>query len=525
MALDPCPVSKPAHFVGPWDLNRKLACIPASPREGSIVLVESIAKSRALPYHRKKLVLVLSALRHFAAELEADGFDVEIVRAKNYVAGIRKHVAARKSDRVVAMKPREFGLARSLEVACERGELGAPLELHDDGGDGGHFFLTRAEIDGWMRNRKTVRMHQFYAWMRKTTGYLMDGSSPRGGKYSFDTDNRKTPGRERPADVIRFAPDPLTQEIMDKVAGWGGHWGEVDGFDWPVTRVDALRALESFFESNATKFGEFQDAMVAGEPYLWHARISAALNLSLLSPKEVCDRTVEEFEGGRMPLASAEGFLRQVLGWREFMRGVYWLRMPELREANGLQATRPLPKLYWQPELTELRCLRECASQVLETGYAHHIQRLMVLGNFALLAELAPIEVSHWFWAGFVDAYEWVELPNVHGMALFADETFTTKPYAASGSYINRMSDYCSGCRYNVKLRTGDDACPFNSLFWRFMNRHRPRLEKNPRLRMLYRTWDKFSEGERDAVLGQAERFLQSLEPSDHGWAFHDDQA
>ncbi|MFT5358203.1 MAG: deoxyribodipyrimidine photolyase-related protein [Polyangiales bacterium] len=515
---------RPAYFVGPWDLHRDLACVPRSPKDGSVVLVESIAKSRALPYHRKKLVLVLSAMRHFAEELRAEGFDVSVVRAATYVEGIAKHVKAEGATAVIAMMPREQGLQRALLAAKENDSFGVPLELHDDGGAGGHFLLTRDEISTWMNDRKVIRMHHFYAWMRKRTGYLMEDGKPTGGKYSFDGENRKPPSDARPEATEDHKPDAITRAAMKEVAAWDGFFGEVDGFDWPVTREGALRELDDFFSTRAERFGPFQDAMITDEPFLWHTRIAAAMNLSLLSPHEVCERVVRAYREGVMPLNSAEGLLRQILGWREFIRGVYWHRMPDMRSANLLKAKRTLPKLYWEPESTDLRCLSQSAGQVRETGYAHHIQRLMVLGNFALLTDVEPIQLSHWFWAAFVDAYEWVQLPNVHGMALFADDTFTTKPYAASGSYIHKMSDYCKGCRYNVKKRTGDDACPFNSLFWRFMGKHRQRLEENPRLRMLYRTWDKFGVEEQQAIRAQAETFLSTLEPSDHGWTFHDDQ-
>lgn len=508
------------YFVAPWDLHRELRCVPREPGAHSVLFVESIAKSRAMPYHRQKLVLVLSAMHHFARALEAEGHDVTVLRAESYAAGIREHAARIGATAIHAMTPRERGLEKALAE-----DLGAPVHLHDDGGEGGHFLLTRDEVLGWMRGRKQIRLHQFYAWMRKRTGYLMEDGKPLGGKFSFDSDNRKSAvGVSSPA-LPAHPPDALTREIMTRVSKWDGHWGEVDGFDWPVTREGALRELDDFFAVRAEGFGPYQDAMLADEPFLWHARISAAMNLSLLSPREVCDRIAEAHAAGRMPLSSAEGLLRQILGWREFMRGIYLHRMPELRTANLLDARRPLPDFFWEPSRTDMRCLRQSAQQVKDTGYAHHIQRLMVLGNFALLAGIAPLEISRWFWAGFVDAYEWVELPNVHGMAVFADPSFTTKPYAASASYVNKMSDYCRGCAYDPKRRTGDGACPFNALFWHFLARHRERFESNPRMRMLYRTWDRWDDTERGAIAKSANAFLDTLTPLDHGWSFDDDAA
>ncbi|MAC28542.1 MAG: cryptochrome/photolyase family protein [Myxococcales bacterium] len=525
---------RPAFFVGPWDLNRAFPCVPDDPAEGSVVLVESEAKGAAPPWHAKKLVLVLSAMRHFAAELEADGFDVEIVRAPTYLEGIARHVEERGASEVHAMRPREWAIDRRFVEAAEDGRLGVPLLLHDDGGAAGRpFLLTREEFAAWARpyaekerkDPQVWRQDVFYRWMRKRTGWLMDeAGKPLGGKYSFDAQNRKPAKGETPPARTRFPPDAITQGMMGRVAAHFPHaWGSVQGFDWPVTRAQARSALEGFLAHAAEGFGPYQDAMLADEPWMWHALLGSSLNLGLLTPHEVCAAALEVHAAGRMPLGSCEGFVRQILGWREFMRGVYWERMPAMREANTLGAGRPLPAFYWEPERTEMRCLRQCAGQVKETGYAHHIQRLMVLGNFALLAGVAPLELSHWFWAGFVDAYEWVELPNVHGMALYADDTFTTKPYAAAASYVSKMSDYCKGCRYDPKARVGEDACPFNPLFWSFMARHRERLSRNPRVAALFRTWDRWDEGHREAIEATAARVREGLVPLEAGWRFDDD--
>lgn len=521
-------MTRTAYFVGPWDLGRDLACVPARPEDGTVVIVESVGKSRALPFHRQKLVLVRSALHHFAQSLRDDGFDVEVVRARSYLAGIRKHVARVDADEVVALMPREWGIFNAFVTARDAGvdgELGVPLELLDDGGAGGHFLLPRDGFAEWAGGRKQLRMQHFYAHMRKHTGWLVDDAGkPEGGKWSYDTENRKPPGDARPPSRPRHEPDAITRDIMAEVAGWHGYWGDVDGFGWAVTRTQALADLDAFFAQRAESFGPYQDAMLSGEPFMWHALISTSLNLGLLHPAEVCERIVAAYEVGEMPLASAEGLLRQILGWREYIRGVYWHRMPELRSANALGGKRRLPQLYWDPSATDMRCLQQSVGAVREHGYAHHIQRLMVLGNFALLCGVEPLELSHWFWAGFVDAFEWVQLPNVHGMAMFANTDFTTKPYAASGSYIHKMSNYCRDCAYQVKKKHGDGACPFNHLFWHFMVEHRERLSQNPRLGMLYRTWDKMKEGDRRSILDSSAQFLGSLRDAEHDWSFHDDQ-
>lgn len=518
-------MSRPAFFVGPGDLHPKLACLPASPAEGTVVLVESAAWEGALPFHRQRLVLVLSALRHYARELAQAGYTVEVVQAPTFLEGLRQHVRRHGSSRLVALQPREWGPYQALERAAREGSLGVPVELREDGGPGGHFLLTRREFLEWARGREHLRMDLFYQWMRKRTGALMEGGKPAGGRWSFDVDNREPAKGVRPPPVPRYPPDELTRQAMREVAARPGLWGEVEGFDWPVTRAQALGELEHFLAQRARGFGTYEDAMVAGQRWLWHSRLSPAMNLGLLPPGELLERVLAAYARGGLPLNDAEGFVRQVIGWREFIRGVYWLRMPGLRQANMLGATRPLPAFYWQPERTRMRCMQECAGSVYETGYTHHIQRLMVLGNFALLAGVAPLELSHWFWAGFVDAWEWVELPNVHGMALFADGTFTTKPYAASGAYIHKMSNYCQGCAYDVKKRTGEGACPFNPLFWHFLERHRERLEPNPRLATLYRTWDRWSDKERSDIRATAERILAALPgrgPAEH-WRFEDE--
>lgn len=517
-------MSRPAFFVGPCDLDRRLSCVPRDPGDGTIVLVESIAKGSALPWHRKKLVLVLSAIRHFAAELRSDGFTVDIQRAPSYAEGIRRHVTAHGSSKVIALIPRDHGLARSLQSAV----LGAPLDLRDDGGDGGHFLLRRDEFEDWADGRGTLRMDTFYRWMRRKLDVLLDDTRPVGGKWSFDKDNRKPAKGACPPALPTFAPDAITLEVMAEVDGWSTGWGETAGFGWPVTRSQAREALERFIEERLPSFGDFQDALVEGETFLWHACLSPALNLGLLHPSELLDAALGAYARGAAPINAVEGFVRQVIGWREFIRGVYHLRMPGLREANRFGADTPLPDLYWDPERTEMACVSDAVRSVREHGYAHHIQRLMVLGNLGLLLGIRPRELSHWFWAGFVDAHEWVELPNVIGMALAADATFTTKPYAASGAYINKMSNHCRGCRYNVRARVGDDACPFNALFWDFMARHRDDLGRNPRLGMLLRTWDRWSPEEQEAIRARAGAVQAALHPARDdprfgAWTFDDD--
>jgi deoxyribodipyrimidine photolyase-related protein len=514
------PDPRPLHFVGPWDLDRGLACWPARPEDGPVLLVESVGRSRALPFHRQKLALVLAAQRHAAAEARAAGFTVEIRRARTYAAGIRAAVAARGSTKVIALEAPDHGIDQALRAA----DLGAPLELRPDGGPGGRFLLSREEVRAWGAGRRTLRMDLFYAWMRKRFGVLMEGGAPVGGVWSFDKENRKVPRGERPPAPVWFAPDPTTEAALAEVESWGIGWGALRPFGWPVTRAQALDALQRFIGERLPRFGDFEDAMVDGQAILWHAALSPALNLGLLRPMECVQAAVDAYTRGAAPLNAVEGFVRQILGWREFIRAAYLLRMPAMRAANALDAHEPLPGFFWAPEQADMACVRAAVAGVHDRGYAHHIQRLMVLGNLCLLVGVEPLALSRWFWAAFVDGFEWVELPNVHGMALYADTALTTKPYAASGAYIDRMSDHCRGCRYDVKQRTGAGACPYNPLFWDFLDRHRPRFAGHPRLGALYGTFDRFPPAEQDAIRSTAAalraRFRAAPSPA---WSFDDD--
>ena len=508
----------------PWDLDRRLACCPAAPDDGPVVLIESVARSRAMPFHRQKLSLVLAAQRHFAAGLRAEGFDVLLLRAPTYAEGLARAVRQTGAGQVVALEPPERGVEASLRAAEAAGAIGAPVRWLPDGGPGGRFLLSREELRAWAAGRSALRMDHFYSFMRRRLGLLMDGDKPLGGKWSFDEDNRKVPRGERPPPPVWFAPDPLTEAAIDEVESWGIGWGAARPFGWPVTRAQALEALRRFIDERLPRFGDFEDAMVEGQPVLWHAALSPALNLGLLSPGECVAAAVEAHAAGRAPLNAVEGFVRQVIGWREFIRAIYVLRMPELRAANALGAHAPLPAAFWRPAATDMACLRAALQGVHDRGYAHHIQRLMVLGQLGLLLGVEPLALSRWFFAAFVDAFEWVELPNVHGMALFAETSFTTKPYAASGAYINRMSNHCAGCRYDVKQRTGPEACPFNALYWSFLAQHRERFGRHPRIGALYRNYDRFGEAEQRAIAETAAatraRLLSEPGPA---WRFDDD--
>ena len=535
-------------FVAPWECSRLVAQLPREPQPDVVAcFVESVAKGASLPWHRQKLVLVLSAMRHFADQLRDAGYRVDMRLADTYEDGIVDAARALGATRVVATEGREQDMAESLVRAGKRlATLGIPLDLKEDRG----FLASRADFDDWARGRKELRMEFFYRVMRRRHRVLVEpDGEPTGGEWNYDADNRKPWPRGRAAPArITFEPDATTRAIMDRVATWRGRWGSVEGFSLPVTRRDALTLLERFVVERLPEFGPYEDAMVDGEPDLLHSTLSAPLNIGLLHPRELVERAERAYREGHVPLPSAEGFIRQVLGWREYVRGIYWHRMPALREANALDATLPLPMWFWAPDgeaygdasdaddrmrdraredtpadanavaapaassPCRLRCLADTVRQVRDTGRVHHIPRLMVQSNFATLLGVVPAALNRWFWAGFTDGYEWVTLPNVNGMSTWGDGgVMASKPYVSTGAYIQRMSDHCGKCTYDVKRRTGDDACPFNFLYWDFLARHRERFANHPRMAMMIRNLDRIAEPELVQIRRQASSFRASL--------------
>jgi deoxyribodipyrimidine photolyase-related protein len=388
--------------------------------------------------------------------------------------------------------------------------FGLPVDIRADT----RFVASHADFETWAATRKELTMEWFYRGMRVRTGLLMDGAKPAGDRWNFDKENRKPAKADllmpRP---LSFPPDAITAEVLALVADrFADHPGSLDDFDYAVTAADASRQADAFFMHALPQFGDYEDAMLTGERFLWHSILSPYINSGLLDPLDLCRHAEAEYRAGRAPLNSVEGYVRQILGWREYMRGIYWREGPTYVDRNFLDHHRPLPAFYWTGE-TDMHCLAEAIGQTLATAHAHHIQRLMVTGNFALLIGADPKAVHEWYLEVYVDAYEWVELPNTLGMSQFGDGGLLgSKPYISSGAYIDRMSDYCRHCRYDVKQRTGPDACPFNALYWDFLARHRDKLGENRRLAMPYRTWDKQSEEARVATLAQAAGFLAGLD-------------
>lgn len=472
-------------------------------------MAEVVDESTAVPHHPQKIALVLTAMRKFARHLEASGHRVAYSRLDDPQTGrglpseLLRRAAEFGTDRVIVTAPGDWRLLKALETV--------PLNvtmLPDD-----RFLCQPADFAAWAAERKQLRMEWFYRDMRRRTGLLMEGDQPVGGQWNFDSENRKPAKADllRPK-PLRFAPDAETEAVLDMVeTRFADHFGTLRPFFWPTERQQALAALDHFITHSLPRFGDEQDAMLRDDPFLSHSLLSPCMNLGLLSPLEVCQRAEAEYHAGRAPLNAVEGFIRQIIGWREYMHGIWALNGPDYPTWNSLNHKAPLPAVYWGGK-TRMACMKAAVGQTRDLAYAHHIQRLMITGNFALLAGIDPFFVHEWYLAVYIDALEWVEAPNTLGMSQFAcGGQLGSKPYVSSGAYIDRMSDYCRGCAYKVKDRTGPAACPFNLLYWHFLDRHRDRFARNPRMAQMYRTWDKMNAGHRETVLREADQLLAAL--------------
>ena len=484
------------------------------PAADTVLMAEVMQECTYVRHHPKKIVLVLSAMRHFAQALRDRGITVDYVtlHQQGNTGTLRgemlRAVARHRPLAVVATEPGEFRLAEDMRHWHELS--GLPTDIRDDT----RFLCRVQEFRAWAQGRASLRMEFFYRDMRRRYRLLMDEDGPAGGAWNYDPQNRKPlPKHVQPPPARHFPPDAVTQEVMAMAADtFPDHFGSVDGFALPVTAQDAQAALDDFVQNRLPQFGDWQDAMKAGEPAMFHALVSTSLNAGLLLPLDACRAAEAAWRAGLAPLNAVEGFVRQILGWREFVRGIYWLKMPEYGILNSLGAQRALPGFFWTAD-TSMNCLRHAIADTRANAYAHHIQRLMVVGNFALLAGLHPDDVDVWYLIVYADAYQWVEMPNVRGMALHADGgVIGSKPYAASGAYINRMSDYCRTCHYDVKQPVGARACPFNALYWDFMARHRGRFAQNPRMAMPVRTLDRMDRARLAAIQARAAEFLGAMD-------------
>jgi deoxyribodipyrimidine photolyase-related protein len=485
------------------------------PSKDRVLMAELHDEASYVRHHKKKIAFIFSAMRHFAEELREAGWTVDYVKLDDpdnqgsFTAQVKRAVKALKPERVIVTNAGEWRVAEMFKGW--QMEFGIPVDILPDT----RFIAAIPEFLDWADGRKQLRMEYFYRDMRRKTGLLMDGDQPVGGKWNYDAENRKAAGADLFMPTPKAtAPDAITQNVLALVeARFSNHFGDLLQFWYAVTRKDAEAAFTAFVKNALPHFGDYQDAMLTGEPFLYHAVVAQYLNCGLLDPLRICQEVEAAYQAGKVPLNAAEGYIRQVIGWREYVRGIYWLKMPGYERENFFDHKRPLPDFYWTAD-TEMACVKAAVTQTKEQAYAHHIQRLMVTGNFAMLAGIDPHALHEWYLSVYADAYEWVELPNTVGMSQFADGgVLASKPYAASGAYINRMSNYCGGCAYDVKQRTGPKACPFNALYWDFISRHRGKIGGNPRMAQMVRTYDKFAADEQQRITDSATAFLDSLKP------------
>nr|WP_321512675.1 cryptochrome/photolyase family protein [uncultured Hyphomonas sp.] len=496
-------------------LSPSISSLKAASRDTArILMAEVMEEASYVPHHKKKIAFLFSAMRHFAENLREDGWTVDYVQldddgnSGSFTGELNRAIGRHSADRILVTEPGEWRVRQDMETWAE--ETGLPVDILEDD----RFLCSHEDFRGWAEGRKALRMEYFYREMRRKTGLLMEDGEPAGGKWNYDAENRK------PAEASLFMPkphhtetDPITEEVLALVADrFADNFGDLEPFWFAVTREEAEAARAHFIAEALPDFGDYQDAMLAGEKFLYHSLLSLYINAGLLDPLETCRMAEEAWKAGDAPLNAVEGFIRQIIGWREYVRGIYWLKMPDYAGLNFFGSDRPLPDFYWTGE-TDMACLRAAITQTKEDAYAHHIQRLMLTGNFALLAGIDPKAVHEWYLAVYADAYEWVELPNTLGMSQYADGGLLgTKPYAAGGNYISKMSDYCDGCRYDVKQKTGPDACPFNSLYWDFVSRNADKLRSNPRMARVYSTWDRMKDDRRGEYLETAADFLAALD-------------
>ena len=494
--------------------ERSSALQDADPAQDQVLMIEALAESTHVRSHKQRTALFLSAMRHFAQTLRERGWTVHYRSLQTHGdasldVGLSAALRALKPQGLIGVEPGDLRVRALIEAALP---AGLPHEWRADT----HFMCSIPRFTRWAGHSKQLRMEFFYRQMRKDYGILMDGDEPAGGQWNFDADNRSAFGKKGPQDLPRpprFKPDAITRQVLELVnERFADHPGDLSEFAWPVTREQALAALDDFIAHRLPDFGRHQDAMWTDMPFGWHALLSSSLNLKLISPLEVVQAAERAWRERGLDLASVEGFIRQVLGWREFMRGVYFLDMPGLKQANHLSHQRDLPQWYWTGQ-TRMNCMRQCIGQTLAHGYAHHIQRLMVTGMFGVLAQIAPQQLCDWYLAVYIDAVEWVELPNTAGMALFATgPRFTSKPYVASGAYVKKMSNYCQDCSYQPEGRTGDTACPLTTLYWHFLKTHEAEMAGNPRTALMVKNLQRIDERELKDIRTLAQALLSDLD-------------
>jgi deoxyribodipyrimidine photolyase-related protein len=497
------------------------------PEQDVVLMVEAMKESTHVWSHKIRTTLFLSAMRHFAKTLEQRCWRIDY-RAldthgdKTLADGLRAAIEQHQPQEVIGVEPGDFRVRAQLDDAINsiaadaRNTWAKGIKHHISWREDKHFLCSLPQFRKWAGTSASLRMEFFYRSMRKEYRVLMEGDQPVGGQWNFDADNRKGFGKAGPKDVpkpLQFRPDSITAGVIALVGKrFADHPGDLSRFNWPVTREQALLALRDFIEKRLPYFGAHQDAMWTDLDFGWHALLSSSLNLKLLHPLEVVLAAEQAYNKHDLDLASVEGFIRQILGWREFMRGVYFLDMPALKTANYFKHQNALPAWYWTGE-TKMNCMRQCITQTLANGYSHHIQRLMVTGMFGVTAQIKPQALCDWYLAVYVDAVEWVELPNTAGMALFANGgRFTSKPYVASGAYVKRMSNYCTGCAYEPETRVGAKACPMTTLYWNFLDRHEAQFANNPRTALMVKNLHRMTPELRSEVRTRAGEMLAALD-------------
>ena len=495
-------------------LSHDISCLKdCNKKEDIILMCEVWNEATYVKHHKKKIAFLFSAMRHFAKELQESGYKVLYTKLEDeqntgfFKSEMARTLKQQKVEHIVVTHPGEYRVLEDIKGWATNFKISVEIRTDD------RFLCSPEDFALWAKGRKQLRMEYFYREMRKKYNVLMKDNEPMGGEWNYDSKNRKPPKE----DLVIPEPycneiDEITREVMLLIAErFPDHFGDLEPFYFAVTRQQALQTLNLFINDRLPNFGDYQDAMIEGEPWMYHSHISFYLNCGLLLPLE-CVKTAEKaYQQGKAPLNAVEGFIRQIIGWREYVRGIYWLEMPEYAQKNFFDAKHNLPDFYWTAD-TKMNCLHQCVLETQKNAYAHHIQRLMVLGNFSLIAGIDPVQVNEWFLSVYADAYEWVELPNVSGMTLFADGGYlASKPYAAGGSYINKMSDYCKNCNYKVTKKNGEDACPFNYLYWDFLIRNRDKLESNHRIGMMYKMYDRMGDDKKQAISDDSKNFLKSI--------------
>ncbi len=480
------------------------------------VMLELKQEQQYVKHHIQKIIAFFSAMRNFANHLQENGHQIKYYKIGDVDNNgdlclmLKKIIEENNITKFEYQLPDEYRLDLQLKSFCDA------VGIDTSTADTEHFLTQREDLKNLFEGKKTRLMESFYRNMRKKLNILMDKDEPMGGKWNFDHENRKSFDNKVALPNINFHKkniENIKREIDEAGVKYFGNIDE-QNFNWPSTRTESLTDFKDFLENRLIHFGTYEDAMLIQHNLLFHSRISFALNCKLISPAEIASLTVQHWEKhkDKISIAQVEGFIRQVIGWREFIRGIYWEYMPTYKTLNYLNAENKLPDWFWTGD-TKMNCMKNCIQNSLDNAYAHHIQRLMVIGNFSLLAGLHPDEVDQWFLGVYADAIEWVELPNTRGMSQFADGGIVgTKPYVSSANYISKMSNYCKGCHYNAKEKTSENACPFNSLYWNFYDLHKSMFEKNPRVGMVYMLWNKMKSEDKSAILTKAESILENLE-------------